>query len=284
MSAAEKEQIMQAGRYLGVALACAVGLTTAMAARVGHAQGAVLPQQATVEIVDRAEGRVLPIYWHEGRRYVIGKPGNEYAVRVRNADGGRVLAVMSVDGVNVITGATASPQQSGYVLAPGESTDISGWRKSMSRTAAFYFTALPDSYAARTGRPDNVGVIGVAVYRERVVPIAREEMRPQNAARGESAPAAAPSPPSGASAAADAVAQAPAERLGTGHGRNEASYASYTHFERASNTPSETITIYYDSYENLLAQGVPVASPPLARARPDPFPDAGRFVPDPRTP
>jgi hypothetical protein len=237
-----------------------------------------------VEIVDRAEGRILPIYWHEGRRYVIGKPGNEYAVRVRNADGGRVLAVVSVDGVNVITGATASPQQSGYVLAPRESTDISGWRKSMSRTAAFYFTALPDSYAARTGRPDNVGVIGVAVYRERVVPIAREEMRPQNAARGESAPAPAPSPPSGASAAADAVAQAPAERLGTGHGRNESSYASYTHFERASNTPSETITIYYDSYENLLAQGVPVASPPLARARPDPFPDASSFVPDPRTP
>ena len=118
--------------------------------------------QATVEIVDRSEGRVLPIYWHDGRRYVIGKPGNEYAIRVRNTGGGRVLAVMSVDGINIITGDTASPQQSGYVLAPYESADIGGWRKSMSRTAAFYFTALSDSYAARTGRPDNVGVIGVA--------------------------------------------------------------------------------------------------------------------------
>jgi hypothetical protein len=27
---------------------------------------------------------------------------------------------------------------------------------------------------------------------------------------------------------------------------------------------------------------VPVGSPPLARYRPQPFPDAGRFVPDPR--
>lgn len=277
---------MQAGRLSGVVAACAVGLATAMVVRVGHAQSTVVPQQATVEIVDRTEGRVLPIYWHDGRRYVIGKPGNEYAIRVRNPGGGRVLAVMSVDGVNVITGATASPQQSGYVLAAYESTDISGWRKSMSRAAAFYFTALPDSYAARTGRPDNVGVIGVAVYRERVVPIAHEEMRPQNAARGVSAAAAEPAPASRASAAADAVAQAPApaERLGTGHGRDESSYASYTRFERASNMPSETIAIYYDSYENLLAQGVPVASPPLARARPEPFPDAGRFVPDPRTP
>ena len=123
--------------------------------------------QTTVEIVDRTEGRVLPLYWHEGRRYVVGKPGNEYSIRVRNGGSARILAVMSVDGVNVITGDSASPSQSGYVFASGETADIAGWRKSMSRTAAFYFTALPDSYAARTGRPDNVGVIGVAVFRER---------------------------------------------------------------------------------------------------------------------
>ena len=89
----------------------------------------------------------------QGRRYVVGKPGNEYAIRVRNQSGGRVLAVMSVDGVNAISGDTASPAQTGYVLSPYESADIAGWRKSMSHTAAFYFTPLPDSYAARTGRP-----------------------------------------------------------------------------------------------------------------------------------
>jgi hypothetical protein len=112
--------------------------------------------RVNVEIYDRTEGRVLPIYFHGGRRYVVGKPGNEYAIRVRNAGAERALAVMSVDGVNVISGDTASPAQSGYVLAPSESADIAGWRKDMTRTAAFYFTALPDSYAARTGRPDNV--------------------------------------------------------------------------------------------------------------------------------
>ena len=47
--------------------------------------------------------------------------------------------------------------------------EIDGWRKSMDEVAAFYFTALPDSYAARTGRPDNVGVIGVALFREEPV-------------------------------------------------------------------------------------------------------------------
>jgi hypothetical protein len=234
--------------------------------------------QTSVEVFDRSEGRLLPVYWYQGRRYVVGKPGNEYAIRVRNGSGGRVLMVMSVDGVNVITGDTAAPLQSGYVLAPGESADIAGWRKSLSRTAAFYFTALPDSYAARTGRPDNVGVIGVAVFGERSRPVALGAPMHKDA-RAE--PQAAPAPAAGAEAAkaANLGALAPQERLGTGHGRSETSYASYTQFERASDTPDETIAIYYDSYENLLAQGVPVA-PPLARLRPDPFPDHGRFVPD----
>jgi hypothetical protein len=269
----------------------AKGRSTALIAMIGAAGWGVTtgaaghvvtpPTKTSVEIFDRSEGRVLPMYWHEGRRYIVGKPGNEYAIRVRNGGSGRMLAVMSVDGINVVTGDTASPAQSGYVLSPGESADIAGWRKSMSRTAAFYFTALPDSYAARTGRPDNVGVIGVAVFRERARPIALEDLRRKDAAEPRSAPL--PLREGGApNAAADSLAQSPQERLGTGHGRSEASYASYTQFERASETPSETITIYYDSYENLLAQGVPVAGPPVARIRPDPFPDRGRFVPDPR--
>lgn len=260
-------------------LALAGAFAAALLAFAVEAQPLAPPALASVEIFDRTEQRVLPIYWHQGRRFVVGKPGNEYAIRVRNAGSGRILAVMSVDGVNVITGDTASAQQSGYVLSPYESADIAGWRKSLSRTAAFYFTALPDSYAARTGRPDNVGVIGVAVFRERARPIALQELRRKDAARAEGQAAPAPSAPK---AAADEVAaqRAPQERLGTGHGRSESSYAQYTQFERATESPSETIAVYYDSYENLLAQGVPVGSPPLARFRPDPFPDAGRFVPD----
>jgi hypothetical protein len=238
-----------------------------------------------VEIYDRSEGRVLPIYFHAGRRYVVGKPGNEYAIRVRNTMSARALAVMSVDGVNVITGYTAGHAQSGYVLGPGESADIAGWRKDMSRTAAFYFTSLADSYAARTGRPDNVGVIGVAVFRE------RERPRPvpygalrkdggaadsrERAERDAASPALAESQAPGASGAAQSKSQ-----LGTGHGRSESSYTQYTAFERASETPTETIAIYYDSFQNLLAMGVPVGPQPMARVRPDPFPM--RFVPDPR--
>ena len=133
------------------------------------------------------------MYWHDGERHVAGEPGREYEIRLRNQGGGRVLAVTSVDGVNVITGRTASTLSSGYVLDPWNTVEIDGWRKSMDEVAAFYFTALPDSYAARTGRPDNVGVIGVALFREQARPMPVDE---EPMARGD---AAAP-----ASAAAEA--------------------------------------------------------------------------------
>ena len=260
---------------------CAAALLSLLAASASVACAHSPPYARTsVEIFDRTEGRVLPIYWHEGRRYVVGKPGNEYSIRVRNGSGGRVLTVMSVDGVNVITGDTASSRQSGYVLSPYETSEIAGWRTSMARTAAFYFTSLPDSYAARTGRPDNVGVIGVAVFAEKERPIAFGELRRKEVAREDAKTAQTPAAPANEAQAAGS-ARDQAAKLGTGYGRSENSYATYTAFERASETPTETIAIYYDSYQNLLAQGVPVA-PPLARYRPNPFPEPGHFVPDPR--
>ena len=121
-----------------------------------------------MQIVDRSRGETLSTWRHGGASYVAGRPGDRYAVRLTNRSSGRVLVVLSVDGVNAVSGETAAVAQTGYVLAPYQSAEITGWRKSYSEAAAFYFTALPDSYAARTGRPDNVGVIGAAVFRERV--------------------------------------------------------------------------------------------------------------------
>ena len=66
---------------------------------------------ADITIHDRSTGRDLPVYWHEGRPYVVGKPGNEYEIRVANRAGEDLLAVMSVDGVNVLDGETASPSE-----------------------------------------------------------------------------------------------------------------------------------------------------------------------------
>jgi hypothetical protein len=229
---------------------------------------------ADVEVYDRSAGQVLPLYRHDGRLYLPGEPGHEYELRIRNRSGGRLLAVGSVDGVNVLSGQTASPDQGGYVLDPWGSVSIAGWRKSLDRVAAFYFTALPDSYAARTGRPDDVGVIGVALFRERPAPPVLQQPWAYDAAPRDKAEAGAAAPP-----AASRAAPAPAEKLGTGHGRSEYSAAYETAFERLSGTPEEVISIWYDSRRNLVAQGLIPQPRQYAQRQPNPFP--GGFVPDP---
>jgi len=255
-----------------------------------------------VDVYDRVDGAALPVYARDGRNYVVGVPGHEYAVRIRNTTSGRVLVVTSVDGVNVISGDTAAPSQSGYVLDPWGSVEIGGWRKSLSRTAAFYFTDLGDSYAARTGRPQNVGVIGVAVFQERpkrvVLPqydyrsraskdAAAESSANVERAEAQSSPAPAPPPAAAGAPAAEPRQQLADEmksmgKLGTGHGRSEESNVTLTQFDRATSYPAETVSIQYDRRENLVAMGViPQPAPYIARREPNPFPGM-RFTPDPR--
>src|SRR4029453_7644344 len=122
---------------------------------------------AQVDVYDRTGRQTLDGHRKFGRRWLAGHPGAEYAIRIRNCANVRVLAVVSVDGVNVISGQTAAPDQSGYVIEPGDYVTIEGWRKNLDRTAAFVFTDPAQSYAARTERPDDVGVIGVALFQER---------------------------------------------------------------------------------------------------------------------
>jgi hypothetical protein len=121
---------------------------------------------AEIDVWDRTSGERLPVYWHDGQRWVVGAPGHRYAVTVRNRQPGRILTVLAVDGVNAVSGETADWNQRGYVLAPGQAFDVLGWRKSTAAVADFVFTPVADSYAARTGRAADVGVIGVAVFSE----------------------------------------------------------------------------------------------------------------------
>jgi hypothetical protein len=243
-----------------------------------------------VSVTDRTTGRNLEVYRHQGRLYVAGTPGNRYAVNVRNKSGGRVLTVISVDGINALNGQTAATSQSGYVLSASQSAEIAGWRKSMEDVAAFYFTSVADSYAGRTDRPQNVGVIGVAVYREAeplptLPPPPQPALSTRQRSEQDSADHAAEkgardnAPASAAPARSEALSKKTESRLGTGHGERISAPTQYTEFRRASETPSEIVTIYYNSRANLLAQGI--IPRPQHYGAPQPFP--GSFVPDPRS-
>ncbi len=244
-----------------------------------------------IDVVDRDTGEWLPEYRHRGQGWIAGWPGHRYGVRLTNTTAERVLVVLSVDGVNAVTGETAHPSQTGYVLAPWQSTEIAGWRKSLDDIAQFVFTDLPDSYAARTGRPDNVGTIGVAVFRERhhypvypsAPPIAREEgMRDAEKSTRAQAPTAA----AAESAADSAYGGVARQRIGTGHGAREWAPVTHTGFERASRRPVQVTQLRYDDIDALAAIGVVPRPHPYWRhpegpqaGGPQAFPDG--FVADP---
>jgi hypothetical protein len=237
-----------------------------------------------VDVVDRDSGQWLPEYVHRGRIYVPGTPGHRYAVRLTNQTGERVLVVLSVDGVNAVTGETAAPSQAGYVLSPWQTTEISGWRKSLDDVAQFHFTDLPDSYAARTGRPDNVGVIGIAVFRERAYPVPYPMPAPPPVAdaAGNQAGAKAAAPAAARESAADSAygGIARQQRIGTGHGAREWSPVGRTDFVRASRHPAQVTQLRYDDHDSLAALGVlPRPSPYWRGDEPRAFPNG--FVADP---
>ncbi|UZW61561.1 hypothetical protein [Lysobacter enzymogenes] len=271
----------------------------ALLAAAALTAGACTPVQARplvdVAVIDRDNGDWLPNWSWRGQQWIAGTPGHRYTVRLTNNTGERVLVVLSVDGVNAVSGQTASPAQSGYVLDAWQSTEINGWRKSLDDVAQFVFTDLGDSYAARTGRPANVGVIGAAVFQERqryrpvyptpspypYPPYARNEngaAKAEGRAAGNAAPAA-PAERARESVAADTAAQA--QTIGTGHGAREWSPVSQTEFVRASRSPAQVVELRYDDYATLVARGVVPRYPDRAH-RPDTpraFPEG--FVADP---
>jgi hypothetical protein len=298
----------------------AVAAAIAMIGLTGAAPARASPGPVDLQVVDRDTGKVLRVWRHDGRLFVAGQPGARYALRVTNRTNGRMLVVMSVDGVNILTGETANPNQRGYIFSPHQSDDITGWRKSETEVAAFTFAPLPQSYAARTGRPADVGVIGIAAFKEKVEPlppppIVLERGGEDDAASAAAAPRAgrvrgviAPSAPSpmeppppppsvvvtgqraaqpapraaGAYSAYDEASERRAEKLGTAHGAREYSVSYTEPFERATAYPQMVRQIEYDTYANLVASGViDRDANPDRHPRPFPRTPGGGYVPDP---
>ena len=118
----------------------------------------------------RPDGSFLPTYSFRGRTYAQGDVGQRYLVRVSNPTPERVEAVVSVDGLDVIDGQSASTSKRGYLIEPYGWVDIDGFRVSQHQVAAFRFSSVGASYAGRKGQARNVGVIGAAFFPEAARP------------------------------------------------------------------------------------------------------------------
>ena len=248
-----------------------------------------------------SHGRVLPIYNHNGKSYVEGAYGQTYGIRVNNHTGRHIEAVVTVDGRDVVSGKVGSYRtERGYVIDPYDSVFIEGFRRSWNNVAAFTFTSVGDSYAARMGDASNVGVIGVAVfkaktYRPKTVPVypymyddeAKEEAAPGlGTGYGRRSPKRSKSVPSApAYSEKEAVDRDHNQGLGTGYGTDTYSPSTRTTFTRASRRPSAVMAVRYDDREGLYRLGVLPRPSYYRRApTPEPFPNSpepASFAPPP---
>src|ERR1035437_5059483 len=114
-------------------------------------------------------------YSHESRKYIEAKNGSEWCLKIKNNTNSRVLAICSVDGLNVLTGESAGPNDSGYIIDSYNSQKIKGFRVSDSSWALFKFGYKADgkTYAQskNDGSEKNCGVIGVRLYYEKLEPV-----------------------------------------------------------------------------------------------------------------
>lgn len=244
-------------------------------------------------------GRALPTFHHRGDTYVLGAFGERYNVRIFNHTGRRAEAVVTVDGRDVLTGDVGDyARQRGYIVPPHGSVLIEGFRRSLSDVAAFRFTDPGDSYSARRGTPQHVGVVGVAIFRERWSPPPQAVAPPPRshdwddrssagageARKGRAAPRAQaeaePSAPLGDYGAAPGRPRS-RNNLGTRYGERRFSPVTEVPFRRANaHRPDVVLAVYYDDAEGLAARGIYVH--PSWHAEPRPFPDSDRrFAPPP---
>jgi hypothetical protein len=121
-----------------------------------------------VEVALRdGSGHFLTGFTNGGNSYITAVAGRRYTIVVKNHSPGRIEALVSVDGLDVIDGKDASFSKRGYLLDPHGDLEIDGFRTSTTEVAAFRFGSVSNSYAAKKhGSTRNVGVIGVALFHE----------------------------------------------------------------------------------------------------------------------
>ena len=256
------------------------------------------PQAGGYQVEVLVDGTPAQSFWHDGETFVLGHLGDRYTIRVSNHTGRRVEAVVSVDGRDVIDGKPGDfARKSGYLVPAWGQVEIDGWRLSQAQAAAFRFSSVADSYAARMGSARNVGVVGVAIFPERlyrpppppiypVVPYRYDDERRfygyggRGAGKDALGSASAPRASAPAQAQAESVDKAPSEAkgrisagesyaprrsrpgLGTEFGEAVSSHIREVEFVRANpSEPAAVLGLRYNDRAGLIAMGIDVDGP-----------------------
>lgn len=124
----------------------------------------------TFELVT-ANGNKITEFTKDGRTFVEGRKGSEYKIKVTNHSNTRIKVIISVDGLDIVTGKRATPNSGGYLIKAYDTETLEGWRISDDQVRKFFFTTGKQSYNNKTSNDtNNIGVIGVMAYKE-IIPI-----------------------------------------------------------------------------------------------------------------
>lgn len=226
--------------------------------------------------------------------YVEGRVGTEYAVEIKNNQRKRILAVVSVDGLNVISGEKASYNGQGYIIEGFSSIKIKGWRKSMDNVAQFVFSNKDDSYSKLMEKGESdLGVIGVAIFeeKEKETIVYREiiekhyPLTPINPypsypitwyATCEATGSCQTTNLNQVNCSASSISKN--EIIGTGWGNEVKSSVINSSFDRRSDSPDEIFSIFYGTRGFLESKGIDFAEK-IDVISPNPFP--GEFCKPP---
>lgn len=124
-----------------------------------------------LELSVNESGSKLAEYQVDGKTFVKGIKGEPYSLTFHNGTAGRVLVIPSVDGLNVLNGVPARATDDGYIVDPGGTLEVRGWRKSLTEVREFVFDSKTNSYSAGVGQgTESCGVIACKVFSEKVAP------------------------------------------------------------------------------------------------------------------
>jgi hypothetical protein len=214
-------------------------------------------EEISIEIVSESGRSFLSIphrdFWKRGihviKQYLEAMRGENYGIVIHNTTPDRIGVVIAVDGRNIISGRRSDLKntEAMYIVNSYGYGEYDGWRTGSDRVHKFYFTDIADSYAWRTfGDSTAMGVIAVAVYREKEQPKLRYEQEKRD--YEHAAPSAERSAPGKAGLARD-------ESAGTGFGNERYSPAIQVSFEPES-TPIQKRLIKYEWREVLCRKGI----------------------------
>lgn len=119
----------------------------------------------SVKILNK-EGKVIPIIQSNGEYYIQSVKGEPYTIYFENISNTGYEVLVTADGIDSISGKDGHYRNPGYILFPGSSMKVKGFRQTRNdyKPFVFYEKLSPYLNGGHEGSYANIGVIGFALF------------------------------------------------------------------------------------------------------------------------